>query len=226
MERRMNTLSYQALQSQMSPHFIFNAMNSILYLINTHQRKEAGRYLTSFARLLRGILDDADEPFLPLIDELERVQQYLELEQLQFGEALTYFIHIDDNLQVHKLLSPQMLLQPFLENAIRHGISPKGEGTISLYVTDQEDHLMICIEDNGVGRIAAKQINRPQLIEKKGHLGIENTHARIESLNRLFNLKINLQIIDLSDGYQATGTRVEITLPKIFQHPIHENRYH
>lgn len=226
LERRMNSLSLQALHSQMSPHFIFNALNSILYLIRTNQGSAAGKYLTSFSRLIRSMLEDAEEPFALLIDELDRSQQYLELEQLQYEDSLTFQINIAPHLQVHKLFIPRMMLQPFLENAIKHGIGPRGSGHIEMQVANQGNQLVISIEDDGIGRLAATQAKKTNLVSKKGHLGIENTSARIHNINYLFGINIDLRIIDLYEGATGIGTRIELSLPKITQPPAYEYRNH
>jgi len=220
--RQLSETRYEALSSQMSPHFIFNAMNSILYLINTDNRKAAAKYLTTFARLLRRILADAKFTFVPLVDEIFRAQEYLSLEKLQFDERLIYRIEVDDDLKVHQLLVPQMLIQPFLENAVRHGIRPRGIGRIDLLVESLGENLRISIMDDGIGMERSKTMrnSKPQGATTKGTgIGIRNTRERLASISRLYGISTELNFYDLEEAEGKTGTKVELILPQFDQQP-------
>ncbi|MEL6695210.1 MAG: histidine kinase, partial [Bacteroidota bacterium] len=222
LQRELIEARYEALQGQMSPHFIFNAMNSILYLINTDNRKAAAKYLTTFARLLRRILSDAKFTFVPLVDEVFRSQEYLSLEKLQFDERLVYRIKVSDDLKIHQLLVPQMLIQPFLENAVRHGIRPKGRGKIDLLVESLGQNLRICIIDDGIGIERAKTIHKPKpkrfMMGGTG-IGIRNTRERLASISRLYGISTELNFYDLGEEEGKTGTKVELILPQFDQQP-------
>ncbi|MEO1806371.1 MAG: histidine kinase [Bacteroidota bacterium] len=222
LQRELIEARYEALQGQMSPHFIFNAMNSILYLINTDNRKAAAKYLTTFARLLRRILADAKFTFVPLVDEIFRAQEYLSLEKLQFDERLIYRIEVDDDLKVHQLLVPQMLIQPFLENAVRHGIRPRGIGRIDLLVESLGENLRISIMDDGIGMERSKTMrnSKPQGATTKGTgIGIRNTRERLASISRLYGISTELNFYDLEEAEGKTGTKVELILPQFDQQP-------
>ena len=160
LKRQVVEMKYQALQNQMSPHFLFNSLNAILYLINSNQKDAAGRYLTDFAGLLQNVLGQSSETFVPLIDEIEGIQQYLQLEKVQIGDGLEVAIEVDENLKVQDLMMPPMLIQPMIENAVRHGIMPAGSGRVAVFVRECGSDFCIIIEDNGIGRKKISRIGR------------------------------------------------------------------
>lgn len=217
-------LKYQALQSQMSPHFIFNAMNSISYLVKNKKSKAADKYLNQFAGLLRGVLENAQYSFITLLDEMELVQTYLELEQLQFGKQFQFSIDMDPELMAFELQLPPMLIQPVIENAIRHGISPRGYGTVHVNFKDKDKHLEVSIQDDGVGRAFAEKLKKQSLTQtSKTQVGIKNIRERINVLNHLYGLNMKMEIADLEDEGTSTGTQVTFTFPKIKYLPEIEN---
>lgn len=217
-------LKYQALQSQMSPHFIFNAMNSISYLVKNKKSNEADKYLNKFAGLLRGVLENAQYSFITLLEEIELVQSYLELEQLQFGSQFQFFIDMDPELMAYELQIPPMLLQPIIENSIRHGISPRGQGMVKVDFKDQEKQLQISIEDDGVGRTFAEELKKNSLTHKSHtQVGLKNIRERIRVLNHLYSLNMEMSVLDLTEDGKAMGTRVVFTFPKIKYLPEIEN---
>lgn len=204
-------LKMQALRAQMNPHFIFNALNSIQHLIVKGDGELAFSYLSKFSRLLRMILDVSDRTFISLDKEIEMLKLYLDLEALRFDHHMQYSILVDEE-DIAGLSIPTLLLQPYVENAIWHGLVPKqGERKlqISISVTDQQ--VQICIEDNGIGRkkAAAMKSMQPIRYESKG-MNINNDRLTIlGSRNRS-----SVVITDLTDASgEATGTRVEIILP-------------
>ncbi|MEL6135550.1 MAG: histidine kinase, partial [Bacteroidota bacterium] len=216
--RQLSESRYEALSTQMSPHFIFNAMNSILYLINTDDRKTAHRYLTSFAKLLRSILVDAKETFVPLVDEMWRSQEYLDLEQLQFAGRLRFQIEGDELSD--SLLTPQMLIQPFLENAVHHGIRPRGHGEIKLTLKDRGDKIQILIIDDGIGIEAARKHQEGNTSRLKGTgIGIANTQERLKSIRQIYGIETELRILDRQIVEGVSGTIVEVILPKFQEIP-------
>jgi len=179
-----------------------------------NKTREAGRYLTSFAKLIRHTLYGSSEENISLDKEIEALQYYLELQRLRFNDNFDFSIFVDDDIIQESTLIPPLFIQPFLENAIEHGLQHKTEkGMLKLKIEMQEDCLMVEVEDDGIGREKSRELN-----EKKGHLhksmGMEIVGKRMASLNKIMNSKIHLEITDLSDekGY-ASGTLVRICIP-------------
>lgn len=212
-------LKYQTLINQMSPHFIFNAMNSIAYLVQSEQTSRAGQYLNRFAGLLRGVLEHAQQNFIPLAEELEHVRQYLSMEQLQMGDGLQFEVETEPDLAIFDLYIPPMLLQPIIENAINHGISPKGAGEILVHVLDIDNKIIIAIRDDGIGRTAAKTIQKSYVSKKEKSIGLKNTTDRITNINRMYGLDIQMWTEDLMEQGEVAGTQVEFSFPKLQQIP-------
>ena len=209
LQHKISELRFAALRSQMNPHFIFNALGSMQLLINTGKSMEANMYLSKFARLLRMILENSANSRLSLEEEIEALRLYVELEALRF--KFQYEIKIDPELNVSEIQIPGMLIQPFIENAIKHGITGKKEaGKLELEFRIDGDQLVCIIQDNGIGRKASAKIQRNaeghrsrgmQLIEKQLAL------IRPQRPDRL-------QILDREDDQgEALGTRIEIRLP-------------
>ncbi|MEO1383730.1 MAG: histidine kinase, partial [Bacteroidota bacterium] len=218
--RQLSETRYEALSSQMSPHFIFNAMNSILYLINKDERQSAQRYLTSLAKLMRSILVDAKETFAPLVDEMWRAQEYLDLEKLQFGGRLKFQIEGDELPE--DLLIPQMVIQPFLENAIHHGIRPKGRGEIRLILKDLGELIQLSVIDDGVGMEASHKYKKEKTTNsrlKGTGIGIRNTKERLQSIHQIYGIETGLRIIDRQVSEGTRGTIIEIIFPKFAEVP-------
>lgn len=206
-EREAMRLEAKALRSQMNPHFIFNCLNSIKALIHTNQKKEAVLYLTTFARLLRNQLN-GNLLEISLHDELQTCELYLELESLRFGDKLEYEFVIDPNADCTDIKIPALLLQPFIENAIIHGLLPKKEGGKIIVSVKLEEETVICkIDDNGVGRNSA--------LKNEGHesKGMKMVQGRLDLYNQMHQQDAHIEIVDKSgaNGLPA-GTLVVITL--------------
>ncbi len=206
-----NLLALKSMRSQMNPHFIFNALNSVNSFIAVNDERSANRYLSEFSALMRSVLENSDEDFIPLIKEIELLELYVKLEHNRFKDKFEYAINIDEQIQLANFSIPPMLLQPYIENAIWHGLRYKKEkGKLSIIMKHQtNDSISIIIEDDGVGReksIAMKTKN--QLKQKsKGMSTIKN---RIAILNDMYKDKVTVVIKDaLTDG---TGTKVILTL--------------
>ncbi|MEM6807376.1 MAG: histidine kinase, partial [Bacteroidota bacterium] len=179
------------------------------YLVNKKQSLKADYYLKQFAQLLRGVLEHAPNSFVSLLKEIQLVQNYLEIEQLQFGDKFEFSIDLDESLMLDGYKIPPMLLQPQIENAIIHGISSRGYGKICLAVKDAGAYIKFSIEDDGIGRDEArKQREKKGSPISKTQVGIKNTQERIAVLNRLHLLDIRMDIEDLFKGEEAKGTRV------------------
>lgn len=201
----------QALRSQMNPHFIFNTLNSIQNFITQNESQDAALYLSKFAKLMRATLANTKRQRIQLKDEIETLKLYLELEQLRLNNKFDYEIMVDENIDTQYEQIPSMLVQPYVENAIWHGISNKeGKGTIRIHFLLEENNLLKCtIEDNGIGRenaLKLKRTNTPSF-------GMSITKERVELLNSINGNQLTVKINDLKINNQAAGTRVELFIP-------------
>ncbi len=211
-ERKISALSLAALRSQMNPHFIFNSLNSIQHYIHSNQREQAETFLSTFASLIRQVLDNSAHAVIPLSDEIHTIQLYLILEKVRFGARLNYKVDIDPTIDPENILVPSMLVQPYIENAIIHGITPKEEGgSVWVEFTQQTDLIICRVRDNGIGREKALENKRRN--HRKSH-GMNVTKARLEILNKQLNAPVDVKITNLYDNQnKASGTQVEIFIP-------------
>lgn len=203
-----------ALQAQMNPHFIFNSMNSIQAFILEQKEQDAYQYLSKFSRLIRNVLDHSDKLSIPLDQEISTLKTYLELEQYRFENKFRYELYIAPDIDIPGVSLPPMLVQPYVENAIWHGLLnlPQGnQGKLWLSFLREDERLKIIIRDNGIGRVKAA--------EKKKHthtpVAMELTAKRLQIVHQLWgDATIRISITDLYDENQAaTGTQVELYLP-------------
>lgn len=224
LNRNLLTLKLKALRAQMNPHFTFNVMNSIQHFILNKDEESAHRYLSKFSRLIRTILNNSEADTVPLAEELKALELYLELETMRFDHSFAYHIEIDETIDRQRVLVPSMLMQPYVENAILHGILPlEGGGKIAISIHRRESLLECVIEDNGVGRVKAAETKRHK--EYKS-FGTSITKERLTAINALHNSFMSETIIDLFDGEgRSTGTRVVIYIPLI-KTDEHESDYH
>jgi len=204
-----------ALQAQMNPHFIFNAINSIQSLILNKETQNAYDYLAKFARLVRLVLNNSKHNTIPLITEIETMRLYVQMEQLRFKNSFDFeVIHQISVQEITEIELPVMLIQPFIENAIWHGIMPlqdKRKGIIQLKISIQNEMLQIEIVDNGIGRIAA---NQKKLSGNHKSMGMQLVEERLSLLVSSNKQKASLKIIDLVDEHQqAFGTHISILIP-------------
>lgn len=207
---RLIELQLAALRSQMNPHFIFNALNSIKKFVLSNDVENADIYLGKFSRLIRSILYTSREATISLEKEIETLTLYLELEKLRFGKKLNYCIHVDPSLRQGSISIPPMIIQPFVENAMLHGIMHKEyEGELNIDFIDHENYLEINVKDNGVGRKAADQMNGNKSADHTS-FGIEVTSARLSVLNKEISVPSGVEIVDLEENGTATGTLVKI----------------
>ena len=216
-DKKLLTLEQSMLRSQMNPHFLFNSLNSIkLYIIN-NDKKNAVHYLNKFSKLVRKILEASSLKEIPLAEELETVELYMNIENIRFSNEINFKISIDDDIDIHTIKIPSLILQPFLENAIWHGLSSKeGEKNIDLHISrGNKNFIDISITDNGVGRDAAEVIKESKVLKRKS-VGIEITKERLANFARDYQNTFDVTIIDLFDkDKNATGTRVVLHLPTI-----------
>lgn len=214
MNRKISELTQANLRQQMNPHFIFNTLNSIQYYMYQHDKLATNNYLTKFSSLMRKVLDNSQHTSVPLSDELSALNLYLELESIRFKDKFDFRITIDDEIDpiMHKV--PTMLIQPYVENSISHGLIPKeGKGFVSIDLKLNSNCILCTIEDNGIGREASMERN----IKKEGNhnsLGTRISRSRLDLVNELYGTSLQTVYSDLKDGEgRPAGTRVEIHIP-------------
>ncbi|MEM6726603.1 MAG: histidine kinase, partial [Bacteroidota bacterium] len=210
--RELAEFENAVLRLQMNPHFIFNSLNSIQAYIAEKDTFTAQEYLARFGKLIRTILEKAKEPYLSITEEVELLELYLDTENIRLDQKMDYEIQIDDQIDEDELKLPTMLLQPFVENAIWHGISPKeGKGTITIHFTQKGNVLFIEIADNGIGRQAAKA----QSQKRKRHqsMALEITRKRLAYLSDQGSKKASFEIKDRDENDPSSGTLVIVKIP-------------
>lgn len=205
----------KALRAQMNPHFIFNSLNSIQKYILKNDHFAASQYLTKFSRLIRLILDHSNQSNIILSSELDMLRLYIEMESLRFDDSFEYDIQIANSINSETITIPSMLIQPYVENAIWHGLlhkEEKGKLTVD-FSTDNNGNIQVSIEDNGIGREKAAELKSKQVLKKKS-FGMQITEARIAVINRIYNINATSKVIDLKDAAgNAAGTKVMLHIP-------------
>jgi tetratricopeptide (TPR) repeat protein len=203
-------LALKSLRSQMNPHFIFNALNSVNHFIAEQDERTANKFLSEFSQLMRLVLENSQEDFIPLFKEQEILALYLKLEHYRFRDKFDYRIDIDERINAEAIEVPPMLIQPYIENAVWHGLRYKEEkGMLTLRFYQQDTTLMVEISDNGIGRqrsAALKTANQ----KKHNSTGLKNIQERLDIINRVYKADYRVTIEDLEPG---PGTRVRIALP-------------
>jgi len=215
LNKNLATSQLTALRAQMNPHFIFNALNSVQQYILQGNVDEANKYLSKFSRLQREILNNSDQQFIPLEKEKEMLELYLQLERLRFNDSFSYEIIFDENIEADEIMVPPMIIQPFVENAIWHGLMPKqGSKKVFIEFVQANDSLLYCtITDNGIGREAAAAIKQTGRVSKHKSKGLSLVYERLHILETQLNHPFGVSIQDLKneDG-TAAGTRISLTL--------------
>lgn len=209
-----NLLALKSLRSQMNPHFIFNALNSVNSFIASNDERAANKYLSDFSQLMRSVLENSDEDFIPLKKEIELLELYTKLEHFRFQDKFDYNLTVDDAIVVDDYVIPPMLLQPYIENAVWHGLRYKLEkGHLSIHIQKKSDsEITITISDNGIGRarsIALKTENQ----KKQNSKGMGNIKKRVAILNAMYKDKVEVFVSDYQEG-EDVGTKVVVTLRK------------
>ncbi|MEP1461047.1 MAG: histidine kinase [Ekhidna sp.] len=211
---QLNESKLSALQSQMNPHFIFNALNSIQEYIILNERKLAGKYLGKFADLMRIYLNYSQAKFISLQQEIEALNLYMELEKLRFEELLSYEIELDDSIEMNDQI-PSLLIQPYVENALKHGLLHKKDNRVLIVkmVKESDDFLVCSIMDNGIGRKRSMEINKKRNPNHKS-FATTATQSRLNLINNGLKKSIGVTTEDLyyPDGEPA-GTKVELIIP-------------
>jgi LytS/YehU family sensor histidine kinase len=213
LEQELQGVQQNALRQQMNPHFIFNALSSIQYFILNGDKESSNDYITKFSRLMRSILDNSQSDMIPLVDELAMIRLYLELESMRFRGGFQYELVGPKDEGDLAVTLPAFLLQPYVENAIWHGLAPKeGRGHVRVRIETDDERIHCRIEDDGVGRQKAGEI-KAQKYPNRRSLGTSIMEKRITLLNKLYRRRIQVQYKDLvGDAGEPAGTRVEISL--------------
>ena len=215
LKNELNALSNSALRSQMNPHFIFNCLNSIRLYTEENDADKASFYLNKFSRLIRLMLDSNIVESSSLENEINLITLYLEMERMRLKNKLNFSISIDENIEIDYIKIPPLLLQPYVENAIWHGIMPKKEGgqiSIDFNLIKNETYLLIKIQDNGIGRQKSGELNLQNSFKHISH-GTRITGKRIDLINENFPNKAAINIKDLYENNRAVGTLVSIEIP-------------
>ncbi|WP_074409646.1 histidine kinase [Aquimarina megaterium] len=208
-----NILALKSLRSQMNPHFIFNALNSVNTFIATSDERTANRYLTDFSLLMRAVLENSEEDFIPLEKEIELLRLYVQLEHFRFQDKFEYTVEVDPEIDINEYMIPPMLLQPYVENAVWHGLRYKTEkGLLSIrFQKETSESIEITITDDGIGRKKSKELKtQNQKLQKSRGMG--NIKKRIAILNKMYKDKVDVFISDLEDN--SEGTQVKLILKK------------
>ena len=204
---RVTETEMKALRAQMNPHFIFNSLNSIADYISKNDIPAADSYLAKFAKLMRLILENSEQKEVSLTDDLKALELYVQLEAKRLNHTFTYSISIDEDIDQANTLVPPLLLQPFVENSIWHGLANKKDGKIMISITSENGMLNCVVEDNGVGRQQAAKTGEDTNTQKKS-LGMKITRERIDVINQSKNANASITLHDLAEGLRA-----ELRLP-------------
>ncbi|WP_341217204.1 histidine kinase, partial [uncultured Wocania sp.] len=209
-----NLLALKTLRSQMNPHFIFNALNSVNSFIASNDERTANKYLSDFSLLMRAVLENSEEDFIPLEKEIELLELYTKLEHFRFKDKFDYSITVDKNIDVNDFVIPPMLLQPYIENAVWHGLRyKKSKGHLNIAITQTKpDEIKITINDDGIGRKKSKAL-KTEHQQKQNSKGMGNIKKRVSILNAMYKDKVDVFIDDFQNK-EDKGTKVIVTLKK------------
>jgi tetratricopeptide (TPR) repeat protein len=208
-------LALKSLRSQMNPHFIFNALNSVNQFIAVNDERAANKFLSDFSKLMRLVLDNSQKDFITLAEEQEIISLYLKLEHNRFRDKFNYTFEVDDEITLDSVEIPPMLIQPYIENAIWHGLRYKEEiGQLDVKFSLKDQKIIVEIADNGIGRKKSAEL---KTTNQKSHksTGISNTQERVTIINKVYHKNYNVLVSDLNE---LEGTLVTIELPQNINH--------
>lgn len=216
LEQELQQSLLSSIKSQMNPHFLFNALNTIQSYIYTSDKENASQYLGKFSELTRMILDMSNKDIVPLSEEIKALSLYLELEQLRFEDKLEYYFTVDDTISTETTYIHSMLIQPYVENAIKHGLLHlKNKWLLAIDFTKVQTGIKVTVEDNGIGRKRSEELNQLKFKKHQSFASSAN-QKRLEILNKGLKETISLEIIDKRDEHgNATGTMVVMYIPVI-----------
>lgn len=211
---RLTASEMKALRSQMNPHFLYNSLNAIRLFVLQNDSDNAEKYLVKFARLMRLILDNSRQEWVSLASELDQLHLYVELEQLRFNNGFDFLIETDSSLRREDIAIPPMIIQPYIENAILHGIAHKKEqGNIFISLKPVDNHLECVVEDNGIGRERAAVL-KSKKIAAHNSVGLKVTEERLQLISERTGKEASVSVIDKFDEQKApSGTKVIVRLP-------------
>ena len=213
LQKQLAEFEHKALHLQMNPHFVFNCLASISSFIMQNGKEDAMKYLSKFSKLMRLTLEFSKESAIPIDKEIEALQNYLELEQLRFNQKFDFKINKDSEIEDDTAI-PSLLLQPYVENAIIHGVAPKeGKGFIKIDFTQKDEQLICVIEDDGVGIDTSRELKKNS-VNVHQSMALDISKKRLKTLEELENKKVNLKIEELKDeNNNSRGTRITLELP-------------
>jgi LytS/YehU family sensor histidine kinase len=214
MNRKISEITQANLRQQMNPHFIFNTLNSIQYYMYQHDKLATNNYLTKFSSLMRKVLENSQHTSVPLRDELDALKLYLELEMIRFTDKFEYQIRVDEEIDTLLYKVPTMLIQPYVENSITHGLIPaERKGIVKIDLKLDSSFILCTIEDNGIGREASMDKNQKGE-NRHNSLGTQIISSRLDLVNALYGTSLKTVYTDLrSETGEPAGTRVEIQIP-------------
>lgn len=209
-EKELLELEAKALRARMNPHFIFNCLNSIKALIQSSDQQKAIDYLTTFSKLIRTLFYNSDKRRITLFDELENCRLYMELEAMRLNGKLSFNLSIDPDIDTKSVMVPALIIQPFIENAIWHGIVPRGEGQIDLRIHGNKDSIICEIDDNGIGRELSMS-NKPAMSAIYESKGIDLSKQRLQLEKTLKESDATIETIDKYLNEAPSGTIVKVS---------------
>lgn len=214
LNRKMYEMETKVIKAQMNPHFMFNSLNTIQQFIITNENEKAQYYLSKFSRLIRKLLENTTKDNISVADEIDLLTRYLEIESLRFNNVFKYTIETDEKIDTANAFIPHFLIQPFVENAIWHGLLAKeGDKNLHIYFDLVTEHKIACtMDDNGVGRKSRETKQNPE----KESLAINFIQQRLDLINKMTKGDYKITIIDkVDDKGNSEGTKIIITLPII-----------
>jgi len=214
LEKNLNQSKLKAIKSQMNPHFFYNALNTIQSYILSNDKKQAVNYLSKFSNLTRTILEMSEKETISIAEEVKTLGLYLDIEKARFEEDFEYQILVDKKIDAENIKIPTMLLQPYVENVVKHGLLHKqGKKLVTIHFQKIDKHIRISVDDNGIGRQKSAELNA---IKNKNHQSFasEATQNRVNLLNQYNQKNISIQFIDKTNLSQQTiGTTVVFEIP-------------
>ena len=203
-------LALKSLRSQMNPHFIFNALNSVNHFVAQQDERTANKFLSEFSQLMRLVLENSQEDFIPLFKEQEILTLYLKLEHYRFRDKFDYEITIDETISTETLELPPMRIQPYIENAVWHGLRYKEtKGKLELSIYNENGFLVVAIKDDGIGRKKSAELKTANQ-KKHRSTGLKNIQERLHIINKVYKTHYRGEISDLNE---QGGTHVRIYIP-------------